>query len=44
MNASDPNTQNLKACIEQADEVFTNYGDLFALSQQIEKALQKIKL
>jgi len=44
MNASDPNKQNLKACIEQADEVFTNNGDLRALYQQIEKALKKIKL
>ncbi|MDD4087455.1 MAG: AAA family ATPase [Bacteroidales bacterium] len=44
MNSTDPNKQNLKACIEQADEVFTNNGDLTALYEQIEKALQKINL
>lgn len=44
MNSSDPNKQNLKACIEQADEVFNNNGNLPALFEQIELALKKINL
>ncbi|MDY0078189.1 MAG: AAA family ATPase [Bacteroidales bacterium] len=42
MHSDDPNKQNLQACIEQADEVFENNGNIEKLYQQIENALKNI--
>jgi dephospho-CoA kinase len=42
MNSTDPNKQNLKACIQQADFVFTNDGNISELINQIEKILRQI--
>ncbi|MCX6268592.1 MAG: AAA family ATPase [Bacteroidetes bacterium] len=44
MNTTDPNKQNLKACIAQADFVFTNNGPREELFLQVEKALTQITL
>lgn len=43
MNSDDPNKQNLHACIQQADYVFSNNGTLDALTLQVEKALKEIE-
>lgn len=43
MHSDDPNKQNLHACIEQADEVFENNGNIEKLYQQVEKALKNIR-
>jgi dephospho-CoA kinase len=42
MNSTDPNKQNLKACIQQADFVFSNDGNIPELFSQIEKVLKKL--
>lgn len=42
MHSDDPNKQNLQACIEQADEVFENNGDIEKLFKQVENALKNI--
>ena len=42
MNSDDPNKQNLHACIEQADYVFSNNGSLNELTLQVEFALKEI--
>jgi len=42
MNSDDPNKQNLHACIQQADYVFSNNGTLEALTLQVETALKEI--
>lgn len=42
MTSTDPNKQNLKACIEQADFVFNNNGTIDELNAEVEKVLQKI--
>lgn len=42
MHTSDPNHQNLAACIELADHVLHNDGDLAALHQQIERTINDI--
>jgi dephospho-CoA kinase len=42
MNASDPNKQNLKACIRQADFLFTNNGEKKDLFRKVEKVLRQI--
>jgi dephospho-CoA kinase len=42
MNSNDPNKQNLKACIQQADYLFTNNGNVSELIDQIEKILKQI--
>ena len=42
MTSDDPNKQNLKACIEQADYLFSNDGDFEDLHQKIEEVLDKI--
>ena len=42
MNSDDPNKQNLHACIEQADYVFSNNGTLDELTLQVETALKEI--
>jgi dephospho-CoA kinase len=42
MHSDDPNKQNLHACIEQADEVFENNGNVEKLYQQVENALKNI--
>jgi dephospho-CoA kinase len=42
MTASDPNKQNLKACIREADFVMTNNGTKEDLYGQVETALAKI--
>ncbi len=39
MNTSDPNRQNLKACIQEADFVFNNDGTREELFSAVEKAL-----
>lgn len=43
MNASDPNKQNLAACIALADYVFHNNGDLNALYLQVDAVLESIE-
>ena len=43
MHSDDPNKQNLQACIDQADEVFENNGDIEKLYQQVENALKTIQ-
>ncbi len=42
MNSKDPNNQNLRKCIELADFVFDNNGDMEGLHNQIESAISKI--
>lgn len=42
MNSTDPNKQNLAACIKEADYVFMNNGSIADLYKQVEKALQEI--
>lgn len=42
MNSDDPNKQNLRACIEQADYRFDNNGDIASLNEQVEKVLAEI--
>lgn len=42
MNSTDPNKQNLKACIQQADFVFSNDGNIPELFSQIEKVLKQL--
>ena len=42
MTSDDPNKQHLKACIEQADYLFSNDGDFEDLHQKIEEVLDKI--
>ena len=42
MTSDDPNKQNLKACIEQADYLFSNDGNFEDLHQKIEEVLDKI--
>lgn len=42
MSSTDPNKQNLKACIDQADFVFNNNGTIEDLNAQVENVLQKI--
>ena len=39
MNATDPNKQNLAACIKEADFLFRNDGSIPELQQQVENAL-----
>ena len=43
MNSDDPNKQNLHACIQQADYVFSNNGTLDALTLQVETVLKEIE-
>jgi dephospho-CoA kinase len=42
MNTEDPNKQNLKACISQADFIIKNDGSKEDLFSAVEKALQTI--
>jgi len=42
MGSSDPNKQNLSACMQKADFVLTNNGTLAGLHQQIDNILDKI--
>ena len=42
MNTSDPNKQNLKACIKQADFLLLNDGSKEDLFREVEKVLQQI--
>lgn len=42
MTSDDPNKQNLKACIEQADYLFSNDGNFEDLHQKIEEVLDTI--
>ena len=44
MQASDPNHQNLAACISMADYMFQNNGTIEELYAQVEKALQSMNL
>jgi dephospho-CoA kinase len=44
MNTADPNKQNLKACIEQADFVLNNDGSREDLYLAVEKVLEQITL
>lgn len=44
MHTTDPNKQNLAACIAQADHVITNNGSLKQLHEQTEKFLERIAL
>lgn len=43
MNNQDPNMQNLAKCIQMADFVLNNDGDLNSLYQQLEQILSKIQ-
>jgi dephospho-CoA kinase len=43
MNSPDPNKQNLHACIQRADYVFSNNGTLEALTLQVETVLKEIE-
>ena len=43
MTATDPNKQNLGACIKQADFVFMNDGSIEELHQQVEKVLRQLE-
>ncbi len=42
MTATDPNKQNLGACIKEADFVFMNDGSIPQLHQQVEKVLTQL--
>ena len=42
MDSDDPNKQNLKACIKQADFVFDNNGSVAELVDKVELVLQQI--
>ncbi|MBR1644950.1 MAG: AAA family ATPase [Bacteroidales bacterium] len=42
MTSSDPNKQNLKACIEQADFCFDNGGTMAELHHRVESVLKEI--
>lgn len=42
MNSTDPNKQNLGACMQLADYTFTNNGTMDELYLEIDKALEKI--
>ena len=42
MTSTDPNKQNLKACIEQADFTFMNDNSIAELNDQVEEVLYKI--
>ncbi len=44
MNSDDPNKQNLRRCIQQADYVFTNDGSISDLIGQVAKTLEKLKI
>ena len=44
MNSDDPNKQNLKACITQADFVFNNNGNMQELIEQVENVLKQMIL
>ena len=43
MTSSDPNKQNLKKCIEMADFVLDNNGNISQLEKQVESILKKLK-
>jgi dephospho-CoA kinase len=43
MNTSDPNKQNLSKCIEMADFVFNNDGDIESLNNQVKEILTQIQ-
>lgn len=42
MNTTDPNKQNLSKCIQLADFVFNNDGDIGALNQKVKDSLNQI--
>lgn len=42
MNATDPNKQNLRKCIDMADYIFYNDGSISELHQQVENVLAKM--
>ena len=42
MSSDDPNKQNLKACIAQADYVFDNGGSIEELQQQVEEVISEL--
>jgi dephospho-CoA kinase len=44
MNSDDPNKQNLKACISQADFVFNNNGSVKELIAHVENVLKQMLL
>jgi len=43
MNTSDPNKQNLSKCIEMADFVFNNDGDIESLNNKVKDTLTQIQ-
>lgn len=43
MTSNDPNKQNLKKCIEMANFVIDNNGDMGQLEVQVEKIINKLK-
>ncbi len=42
MTSTDPNKQNIKACIDQADYTFMNNGTIAELNAEVEKVLKEI--
>lgn len=44
MHSDDPNKQNLRRCIEMADFVLNNDGNMNELQQQVEDVLKKLKI
>jgi dephospho-CoA kinase len=44
MTATDPNKQNLSKCIEEADFVFDNNGDLDKLYKQLISVLDRLSI
>lgn len=42
MNATDPNKQNLRACIDQADFVLNNEGSMEELNRQVDAIIKDI--
>ncbi|MBQ9254002.1 MAG: AAA family ATPase [Bacteroidales bacterium] len=43
MNSTDPNKQNIKACMEKADFVFDNNGNIDDLRKQLDAVIDKIQ-
>lgn len=43
MNSADPNKQNINACMQLADYIFTNNGSMDDLYREIDGVLEKIK-
>jgi dephospho-CoA kinase len=42
MQSEDPNKQNIRKCINQADYTFMNNGTLEELNQQVDEVMKKM--